>query len=427
MPCPERFGYVAESSPAALAANIGRAVESIVAEAGGHLPCEQSALAARDLCYALEGFVVADPTAVPSAERAAAFLGVFKPVVLFLREAGEPPPEPEVKYCTMGLAATLSPPVAKLCAVLFWAHEQRQAAGEGLDGELLAGLELALETYGAGGEGYCLGEEAVLGFLATKAPALFRLDPVWTQQRLFAHLAEGDVYRRHVARLLVRFGRSSFWPYLVAVRPYVLGFFEDIEAVFGDDRDSRNGVLRWLHQFADRAFEDNDEATSARITDLLRVMPDTDRGNFIGMLGYRFDEPFRSDYEELSDRELYEALSLRLSTPQFIRTFWPPEPQCQSGYATMQFVDLIFDAGEHAEAIFEACRDFLVPVTQRQEQGHVYSKLAYHNEDTACVQANPTIMAGIIDRVTNEHSVHLKELTELKYHLTSETPPAAAP
>ena len=427
MPCPERFGYVAESSPAALAANIGRAVESIVAEAGGHLPCEQSALAARDLCYALEGFVVADPTAVPSAERAAAFLGAFRELLPFLRQVGEPPPEPWEDEGVLGLGLAKGSPAARLCWSLFWVHKQRRAAGAGLDGELLEHLELALGSFDDAGGGFCWGKGAVLGIMAYYGSRLFEVDPVWTQERLLAHLAVGDVYRQCVATLLILCGGGATEPFLAGVRPYVLGFFEDIEAVFGADRDSRNRVLRWLHEFAEQAFDDNDVATIAQITDLLRGMPETDRGNFIGMLWRRFDEPFRSDYEELSDRELHEVLSLRLSTPQFIRTFWPPEPQSQTGYTAARFVGLLLDAGEHAEAIFEVCQGFLVPIEDKVWQNSVYSKLADNINYEDFVQANPAIVAGIIDRTTNEHSIHLKELTELKYHLTSETPPAAAP
>ena len=398
-----------------------RAIQAIAAEAGG-LPSEQSALGARYLSYALSRFVGHDP----SPEQVTAFLESFKLAVTFFRQAGEPPPEPEVKAGKLGLPEAFSPPVGRLCGVLFRAHEKRREAGDCLDAELLEHLELAWKAYDDGG-GYCQGQEAVVIWMAYHAPLLFRIDPVWTQQRLFAHLAVGAVYRRAAAELLLGLVCSRPGPYLLSVRPYVFEFFEDLDAALGDNRDGRNHLLEWLHQIANQAFEEHDEATIAQITGLLRVMPETERGNFIGMLGRRFEELVPDDYEELSDRELHDILAARLGTPQFIRTFWPTDPQCQTGYTTASFIYLLFDAGEHAEDIFEVCRDFLVPIEDAKEQHLVHSMLAHSDPEVACVQSNPTIMAGIIDRTTNEHSLHAKELTELRQQLTTLPIHLAAP
>ena len=380
------------------------------------------------MCEALQRFLLPAPAA--AAERVGAFWGVFPDMLAFLRRVGESPREPPRAPPGFAVGPDLDQvfgsPVGQLCLVLFAAHHRLGEEGGDFDADLLAGLELALKAFDDGG-GYCRSRGAALGVMACYAPRLFGIDPVWTQTRLFAHLAAGDAYRQSTARLLLHPKCRSAPPYLAGVRPYVLGFFEDIEAVFGADHDSRNRVLRWLHEFADRAFEEHDEATSAQITDLLRGMPEVDRGNFIGMLRRRFDRALYSYFGPLPDRELFEILSDRLSTPQFIRTFWPAEPQSQTGETTVQFVDLLLNSGEHAEAIFEVCQDFLVPIEDEIDQNLVYSKLADNINYEDFVQANPAIVAGIIDRTTNEHSIHLKELMELKYHLTSETPPAAAP
>ena len=435
-PRPERFGYVAQSSPAELAANVERAIQSITVEAGGSLPCEQGALAARDLCEALKRFLWPEP----AAERVGAFWGVFPDMVAFLHQVGEPPFEPPGAAVDLRLDKVLDSPVGRLGLGLFSAHRRLGKEGGDFDAELLAGLELALETYGgtagdgAVGDGTVDSEtcspgmEALAGLLGYESGYLFRVDADWTQQRVFALMARGSAYRLDAARMLVRCGSLSSPEFVAGLRPLLFELCEDAETVFGAEFGPRIESCEWLLHIAEEAYENNDAATIAQITDLLRVMSDLEKGNFIGQLGYRFDGLCRDDYERLSDRELHKILAARLRTAQFIRTVWPTEPECQTEEATVQFVDLIFDAGDYAEEIFEACRDFLVPITKRQDQGHVYSMLVHGSEEQeACVQANPTIMAGIIDRTTNEHSIHLEELTELKTHITAETPPIDVP
>ena len=421
-----RFSYVMNSSPVELAANVARAMQDIVAEAGG-LPCELGALVARDLCEALKRFL----WLAPAAERVGAFWGVFPDMVAFLREVGEPPFEPPGIAGDLELDKVLDSPVGRLGCVLFSAHRRLSKEGGDFNAELLAGLELALDTYsnsGTGGSGAdCRGAEVLAGLLGYESGYLFAVDGDWTREHVFARIGRGGAYRQDTARMLVCCGGWSSLEFMAGVQPFLFELCEDIEAVFGTEFGPRVSAVECLHLFADRAFEEHDEATSAQITDLLRGMPEMDRGNFIGMLRRRFDRALYSYFGPLPDRELFEILSDRLSTPQFIRTFWPAEPQSQTGYTAARFVGLLLNSGEHAEAIFEVCQDFLVPIEDKMWQNLVYSKLADNINYEDFVQANPAIVAGIIDRTTNEHSIHLKELTELKYHLTSETPPAAAP
>ena len=430
-----RFGYVIDSPPAELAANVERAIEDIVAEAGGSLPCERGALAARDLCEVLRRFLQPRPEPGPGlvAERVGAFWGVFPVMVAFLRRVGEPPFEPPGAASDPARDKVFGSPVVQLCRALFSAHRRLGEEGGGFDGELLAGLELALESYDAAAAASAAaadrsaggrGREALAGLLGHEAGYLFVVDADWTQKHVFARIGRGGAYRQNTAQMLVRYGGRSSPEFMACVQPFLFELLEDIEAVCGDDFGPRIRSLEWLHDIAERALEENDEATIAQITGLLRVMPDMEKGNFISLLDYRFEELCPDDFEELSDRELHEILSRRLQTPQFIRTFWPPEPQAQTGRTTRMFVGLLFDAGEHIGDIYEACRDFLVPIESEKDQHLVYSKLAHGSEEQeACVRANPAIMAGVIDRTTNEHSIHLKELTQLKIHLTSETPP----
>ena len=419
VPCPERFGYVIDSAPVALAANMERAVQAIAAEPGG-LGSEESALAARDLCYALERFVAPEATA----EQVAAFLGAFRALLPFLREADEPPLAPGTTLGTTGLGEVKGSPAARLCWVLFWVHKvSRVKRGGCADRELLEHLELALESFDDA-EGACWGKGAVLGVMARYASRLFEIDPAWTQERLFAHLAPGDAYRQATARLLIHFGSSGTDAFSAGVRPYVLGFFDDIEAVF-DNRGDRTVACRWVYWLAEQALAERDEAAIAEIAGVLRVMRDTERGKFIHALCRPFDD-LTGYYEELSDRQLFEVLDGRLRTPQLIRTFWPTEPQYQSEWTTKCFINLIFDAGEHAGDIYEVCRDFLVPLADEGYQYQVYYKLVRKPRYRDFVQANPAIMAGIIDRTTNEHSSYLTELAELKTHLISKTPPPPA-
>ena len=431
-----RFGYVIDSPPAELAANVERAIEDIVAEAGGSLPCERGALAARDLCEVLRRFLQPRPEPGPGlvAERVGAFWGVFPVMVAFLRRVGEPPFEPPGAASDPARDKVFGSPVVQLCRALFAAHRRLGEEGGGFDGELLAGLELALESYDAAAAASAAaadrsaggrGREALAGLLGHEAGYLFVVDADWTQKHVFARIGRGGAYRQNTAQMLVRYGGRSSPEFMACVQPFLFELCADIEAVFGS-RGGRVQVVEWLHLFADRALEDNDEATIAQITDLLRVMPETCRGNFIGILRRRFDS-LHGYYEELSDRELHQKLSDRLSTPQFIRTFWPPEPQCQTDVTTRRFVDLLLHTDEHAEDVFEACRDFLVPIEDEREQYRVFSKLVHDINHDDFIQANPAVVAGIIDRTTNEHSNHLKELTELKTHITSETPPIAAP
>ena len=426
-PRSRRFGYVAQSSPSELAANVDRAIQSITAEAGGGLPCGQAALAVRGLCDDLGGFLWPAPSFKLTAERVEAFLGAFETLVVFACRVGEPPPQPEAQFGgSTGLGEVRASPVAELCWVLFDVYKARQEEGVSLAGELLECLELAVESFGDDGGGFCQGRGAVLGMLAYHAPLLFGIDSAWTQKHLLAHLAAGDAYRTSTAKLLVVFTDGSTERFLDEVWPYVLGLSEDLEAVFGDDSGSRRWELRRLHLFAERAFENNDEETIAQIAGVLRVMPDTDRGKFIHALHRPFDD-LTGYYEELSDRELHEILSDRFRTPELIRTFWPAEPQYQSEWTTTCFIDLIFDAGEHAGDIYEACRDFLVPLKNERYQYWLYHDLALTDKYAACVQANPAVMAGIIDRTTIENSLHIKELTELRQQLATMPSHLAAP
>ena len=416
---PRLFPYVDNSEPAELAANIDRAIQAIAAAPGG-LGSEQSMLGLRYLCSSLIRFV----SSCPTEERVAAFWGVFPALVAFVRQLGESLPEPPGAISDLGLDEVFDSPVGQLGLVLFAAHRRLGKEGSGFDAELLECLELALESFDDS-EGACWGKGAVLGVMAYHAPLLFAIDSAWTHKHLLAHLVAGDAYRQVTAKLLVVFTEGSTEKFLDEVWPYVLGLCEDLEVVFGDDFGSRSWELRRLHLFAERAFEHNDEQTIAQIAGVLRVMPATDRGKFIHALHRPFDD-LTGYYEELSDRELHEILGDRLRTPELIRTFWPAEPQYQSEWTTTCFIDLIFDAGEHAGDIFEVCRDFLVPLTNERYQYWTYYDLVRKPKYRDFVQANPAVMVGIIDRTTNEHSSYLTELTELKYHLLSKTPPPPA-
>ena len=424
---------MAHSEPAELAANVERAIQSITAEAAGSLPCEQSALVALDLCEALKRFLWPEPTA----EQVGAFWGVFPAMVAFLHQVGEPPFEPPGADVDLRLDKVLDSPVGRLCLVLFAAHRRLGKEGGDFDAELLAGLELALETYGgsaassstgdgtADSETCSRGMEALAGLLGYESGYLFGVDADWTQKHVFARLGRSGAYRLDTARMLVRCGSLSSPEFVASVQPFLFELCEDAEAVFGAEFGPRIESCEWLLHIAEEAYENNDEATIAQITDLLRVMPDTDRGKFIHALHRPFDD-LTGYYEELSDRELFEVLGGRLRTPEVIRMFWPTEPQYQSEWTTTCFIDLIFDAGEHAGDIYEVCRDFLMPLTEERYQYWTYYDLVCKPKYRAFVQANPAVMVGIIDRITNEHSSYLTELTELKYHLLSKTPPPPA-
>ena len=417
-PCPERFDYVIDSSPAELAANVDRAIKAIseAAPGTGSASAELRPMAL-ELCMALGRFLGHSSSQV----EAAAFLGAFKTMLPFLRHDcelrdGRP------------LAGTGLFPVGHLCWDLFKAHQQRRDAGGNLDAELLEGLELALAAFedvggdvggdaGSAAGAYNRDKAEIVELLAQRAQLLFELDPGWTQQHVFRHLVRGDAYRQLAASKLTCWGGWPSREFLLAVQPYVLEFCTDVETLFEESGD-RVWACEWLVRLAKRALADDDEASIAEVAEVLKGMPGKQQESFINALRERF---WHFPYKYMSDRELFELLSDRLNTARMISTFWPTEPQYQSEETTMDFVELLFHAGEHAPGIFEVCRDFLVPLTEPMYHNTLHHKLVQTDQFVDFELVTPAVIAGIIEQTTNQHGSHYQALAELHQQLTTRT------
>ena len=424
---PSPFRYVIDSSPAELAANVDRAIKSISEVAASEaapdtgLPPDELQPTARALCVALGRFLGRSA----SREQAEAFWGAFKAMVPFLRHdsarscAGRADGQP--------LGELEDPPVGHLCWVLFKVHQQRCDAGDSLDAELLEGLELALAAFededvagsGRGGShgSYSRDKAAIIGMMAFEAQLLFELDPGWAQQYLLRHLVRGDAYRQLVASSLTRCRVWPSWEFLSAVRPYVFELCADVETVF-EKSGERRRVCEWLVELANKALAEADEVDAVEIAEALKGMPGAQQESFLHILGERFWE---FDYKAMSDRELFELLSDRLNTAQMISTFWPTEPQYQSEDTTMDFVELMFHAGEHAPGIFEACRSCLVPLTKPMYHNTLHNKLVQTDHYVDFELATPTVIAGIIELTTYQQGKHYQALAELHQQLTLRT------
>ena len=443
-PLPSPFDYVIDSSPAELAANLDRAIKAInevaaseVAASGveaNEVAANEAALGAgsqpdelqptaKALCAALGRFLRRSA----SREQAEAFWGAFKTMVPFLRHDSARSCAGHVDGQSLGELAT--PPVRHLCWALFEVHQYRREAGGSFDAELLEGLELALAVFedaggsgasSAGSYGYSRDKAEIIELLAQRAQLLFELDPGWTRQYMFRHLVRGDAYRQLAASKLTFWGGWPRREFLLAVQPYALEFCADVETLF-EESGGRVRACEWLVRLAKRALADDDEASITEIAEALKGMPATLQGRFVHILREQFWELPGFLYEEMSDRELFELLSDRLNTAQMISTFWPTEPQYQSEETTMDFVGLLLDAGEHAPGIFEACRDFLVPLTEPIYHDTLHHKLLRSDQFIDFELVTPTVIAGIIELTTYQHGSHYQALAELHQQLTLRT------
>ena len=399
-PPPNPFLYVADSLPSELAGNVDRAIQAVMPSPGVVL--DESGQLARDLCVALDSFL----WPVPPPERVAAFLGVFKPMVAFLKLADDQ----YGAYCADGhepaLVEAARLPFGQLCRTLFRAHRESLERGYDPEATLLECLGEALAAY-QDSDGYRPGKSAVVGLMAVYAQGLFAIDPDWTETHLLRHLSKQSPYQRVAADGLLH---SGYWlqpEFMLAVQARFLELMADMED-FWKEPVEQGQVCRWLHQIGSQALRTGDTVIIAQTQALLKVLSEAGKIETINALCYVFgDEDDEPDADELADQQ---------QVPEFIAKLFPDGPEFRFEWATVHFVGLVMAAKEHAPDVYETCKQLLVPVRAEPHAHHLFMKLGYVKRRFYLFENHPEIAADIIARTGILDSVwgeKLKPLIEL--------------
>ncbi len=231
-------------------------------------------------------------------------------------------------------------PFGMCAAALFHAVPgEKQEAGSLVPDHIKSRLE---RLFAAPGEG----SDHAVSVTMSKLNWLMFVDPEWTQVRLVPMLAFGHPASEPAWNGFLHSGRVPWPPLANLIKPLMLELFPWIEG-FSWDRDLSKVAAEWLGFM--RVFHPDDPIGLSRkeMRSVLRAMSGDTRNRFVfwlGMVG-----------QKKKDGWVKHVIPL-------INEVWPKERRYRASASMRAWIGLLDDTGDDFPAVYEAVKNFLVPV-----------------------------------------------------------------
>jgi hypothetical protein len=216
---------------------------------------------------------------------------------------------------------------------------EKQEAGSLVPDHIKSRLE---RLFAAPGEG----SDHAVSVTMSKLNWLMFVDPEWTQARLVPMLAFGHPASEPAWNGFLHSNRPPSLQLAGIIKPLLVQVFPWVES-FSWDRDLSKVAASWLGRM--RLFCPNQLGglTRQEMRSVLRAMSDETRNRFIFFLGFVGQE---------NDDGWTE-----LVVP-FINENWPRERRYRTSASMRAWIGLLDDTGDDFPAVYEAVKNFLVPV-----------------------------------------------------------------